>query len=106
MVFQEELTPTWGMAVRIWWAITWRGFTLSLLPVFLLTIPISIVFVVLEQTVGVHPSITASVSQVAGMAIGFLVQIYVIKKILNKDFTGFRVMVIKKADASAHKPAA
>ena len=93
-----ELAPTWKMAVRVWWAITWRGFLLSMVPVFLLTIPVSIVFLVLEHNAGVHPSITNGMSQGVGMLIGFCVQVYVIKKILNKDFPDFRVTVTTKAE--------
>jgi hypothetical protein len=102
MTFQQEellsaeLAPTWKMAVRVWWAITWRGFLLSMVPVFLLTIPVSIVFLTLEHTVGVNPKITNGMSQAVGMLIGFCVQVYVIKKILNKDFPDFRVTVTTK----------
>jgi hypothetical protein len=91
-----EVSPTWKMAVRVWWAITWRGFLLSMVPVFLLTIPVSIVFLVLEHTAGVHPSITSGMSQGVGMLIGFCVQVYVIKKILNKEFPDFKVTVTTK----------
>ena len=97
MAMQESVTPTWGMAFRVWWAITWRGFVLSLIPVFLLTIPVSIVFFILERTAGIHPSVTNGMSQFSGMLIGFSVQVYVIKSILNKDFPNFRVVVVDKS---------
>ncbi|HEY9744694.1 MAG TPA: hypothetical protein V6C99_00595 [Oculatellaceae cyanobacterium] len=100
MAFQEEISPTWKMAIRLWWAITWRGFLLSMIPVFLLTIPVSIVFMVLERTIGVNPSITNGLSQGMGMLIGFLVQIYVIKTMLNRDFPGFRIVVTTQSSDS------
>jgi hypothetical protein len=112
MTFQQEelvsseLAPTWKMAVRVWWAITWRGFLLSMVPVFLLTIPVSIVFVMLEHTVGVNPKITNGMSQGVGMLIGFCVQVYVIKKILNKDFPDFRVTVTTKTSSDDEEPRA
>jgi hypothetical protein len=93
-----ELAPTWKMAVRVWWAITWRGFLLSMIPVFLLTLPVSIVFMVLERSVGLNPSITNGMSQGVGMLIGFCVQVYVIKTILNKDFPDFRIMVTTRLE--------
>lgn len=96
-----ELSPTWKMALRVWWAITWRGFLLSMIPVFLLTIPVSIMLMVLERSIGVNPSVTNGMSQGVGMLIGFCVQVYVIKTILNKNFPDFRITVTARSAEAA-----
>lgn len=99
--FGLELSPTWKIAVRVWWAITWRGFLLSMFPVFLLTIPVSVVFLMLERSAGVSPTVTGAMSQGVGMLIGFCVQVYVIKMILSKKFSDFRITILTR-EPGAH----
>lgn len=101
MSAQGEVAPTWGIALRIWWAITWRGFLFSMIPVFLLTIPVSIVFLILERVAGLSQAVTNGISQLTGMLIGFSVQIYVIKKILNKNFKDFSLIITASRSSKA-----
>jgi hypothetical protein len=100
---EEEIEADWGMAVKIWWAMTWRSVIFTLFPTVVLAIPLSIALFILQRMFGFDPMIRTWLLQLLGWTIGLLAGIVVVKIILNMPFAGFRICLLK---TSPQTPAA
>jgi hypothetical protein len=85
------IKDTWGMAIRVWWAFTWRviislAFGAALAGFFIMFGP---------QYFHIKQSAAILYSSIAGGIYLTLITILFIKSILNKRFKGFSVVIIK-----------
>jgi hypothetical protein len=92
---EDEIEADWRMAVKIWWAMTWRSVIFTLFPTVVLAVPLSIGLYILQRTLGFDPMIRTWLLQMFGWAIGLLAGIVVVKIILNMPFAGFRICLLR-----------
>jgi ABC-type amino acid transport system permease subunit len=85
----EALDITYGRAARIWWAWTWR----SLLIAVVLGVAIGFAIGFFGAAIGFRH--TSVVNVVCAGAAGIFAGIWVLAKILKKNFAGFRIVLIK-----------
>lgn len=87
----KELQVTWVRAIEVWWAMCWRGIVYAMLPAFLLGAVAGIVLAVNKIPIEPHERKL----QLAGAAIGVFAGIWIVKVILNKTYSGFRIVLVK-----------
>ena len=91
----QALEPTWGIALKIWWWITWRSLLSSLVGGFL----VGLVFGFFVALVKMDTATTQLFSMPIGGLVGITINVYFIKKVIGKKFRGFRLMLVKTEDS-------
>ena len=95
----KELEPTWGRTLQVWWSLTWRA-VVWVLPVTFFTGAILGAVMAFN-----HVSVKAHLWEfrIVGGAMGVAIGIWVLKGILSKEFSGFRIALIEVTHgADAH----
>lgn len=86
------LAPTWVHAVHFWWALTWRSVLWAVLVGLALYVPTFVL-----ALVGAYvANLSEFVVTVMGYVIAGLVQIFVLRELLDKDFRKFRICIVSK----------
>ncbi|MEJ2760865.1 MAG: hypothetical protein P8126_04835 [Gammaproteobacteria bacterium] len=85
----EKLDATWKRAIKVWWALLWRGILFTLL----ITFPIGIVIGVIGAIMGEAEHVRIY-SRLAGMILGIPIGIWVVKIVLNKQFSDFQIVLL------------
>lgn len=80
---------TWSMAARVWWSLTWR----TLVFIFPVVFVFSFIFGVVMAIADIPRESYALVAQLAGMCIGLIVNIWIIKRLLSKRYSNFSITV-------------
>ena len=86
----KELEVQWSHVLQVWWAFAWRGFVYAMLPCFVLGLMAGVFFAV--RKIPIEPHMWKL--QLLGFAIGLGMGIYVIRIVLTKTFSGFRIALI------------
>jgi hypothetical protein len=86
----EELEITWLRALKIWWSIVWRTMLYSILFSILAGIPIAIS----TAALGFDEAVALQVGRLIGLVIGFIVAVWVVKIVLGKSFSDFRIALV------------
>ena len=86
----EEIEVTWWRAARIWWSWAWRAL--------LWTIPTAVLLGFALAALGLSVEPFTPYIQTTGAGIGIFFGILAMKKIMGKQFNGFRIVVVKTAD--------
>jgi hypothetical protein len=86
-----RMEVTWGAALQVWWSYVWRCTLLSTILAFILGFMIGIVVVVIGR-----PEWAGTVGAIIGYLVGIPVSVWVLKRILQKDYKGFSVALIKE----------
>lgn len=87
----REIEVTWGVAFRVWFALTWRSILMTLAVAF----AVGIVFGVVANLIGLPKEIRGNISGVLAFGVGMMASIFWIKRILNKTFRKFRITVVE-----------
>lgn len=87
----EEIDVTWWRAARIWWSWAWRALLWTIPTAVLLGFAIG--FILAALGLSVEPF--TPYIQTMGAGIGIFFGILSMKKIMGKQFNGFRIVVIK-----------
>jgi hypothetical protein len=91
----EEIEVTWWCAAKIWWSWAWRALLWTIPAAILFGFAIGLILAALGLSIEpFNPYI-----QSTGAGIGIFFGILAMKKIMGKQFNGFRVVVIKTADS-------
>ncbi|GGZ63431.1 hypothetical protein [Paraglaciecola chathamensis] len=90
----EEIEVTWWRSARIWWSWAWRALLWTIPTAVLLGFAIG--FTLAALGLSVEPF--TPYIQTTGAGIGIFFGILAMKKIMGKQFNGFRIVVVKTAD--------
>lgn len=85
----EKLDITWKRAIKVWWALLWRGILFTLL----ITFPIGIVIGVIAASMGEVEHVRIY-GRLVGMILGIPIGIWVVKIVLNKQFSDFQIVLL------------
>lgn len=89
---RAEIEPTWGIALRLWWAWLWRTVALAFIIGLAVGIPIGIVGSVLSLPIG----LVEAAGKLAGLPAGLVAGIWMFKKhVLGYRGRRFRVAVLE-----------
>ncbi len=91
----EELEVTWLRSIKVWWSITWRVVIYSLALGFIVSMPLGLAAAALELDV----SLARWLTQTAGMLCGFFIAVWVIKIVLGKHYSDFRIILVPSDEA-------
>lgn len=96
----RELEVTWGRAVRVWWAVTWRAIGLGMLVGGLSGCAIGFVVGMVghashadQATVN---TIITMITIPTGLVLGVVVSIWTTRAVLEKQFREFRIALIAR----------
>jgi hypothetical protein len=99
----KELEVTWARTMQVWWAFFWRSVVYIMVPAFFLGAIVGTVLAVRDVPLEPH----AWKLQLAGGAIGLFVGIWLIRVILSKTYSGFRIALVAVPEAGpSARPAA
>ena len=91
----QEVEVTFGRAAQIWWAWLWRSMLFTILFSFLSGFVIGM----LGHLIGLDPKQMIPVNMLLGAVIGVIVSIWIMTKILKKNFGSFRIALVKTEPA-------
>ena len=86
------IEPKWGHALRVWWSWTWR----VMLFMALMGLFISLCLSYLMSAMGVSAQVFTIFATVLCTVLSALAGIYIVKDLLDSDFSNFRVCIIAK----------
>ena len=90
-----QVQATWNMALKVWWSFAWRSILISFLVALGLGIIGGIIKVIIERGFGVNATFVTTLMVLISFVIGLVVQIWVMKKVLNMKFSEFSVVTIE-----------
>lgn len=86
----SEIEVTWGRVVKVWWSLAWRGILFG----FLAGAGAGFVIGFLGAMGGMSRESTSLYSMLAGGAVGVPIGLWVVKTVLSKRFSDFRLALI------------
>ena len=86
----NELKVTWNHALKVWWSIVWRALLFCSIAGFVAGFVVGF----FGANGGVNRETITILSALAGAIVGVPVGIWVIKIVLQKRFSGFRLALI------------
>lgn len=86
----DEVEVTWGRVVKVWWSLVWRGLALGMLAGF----GAGFIIGFAGAIGGMSRESIALYSMLAGGAAGIPVGMWVLKGVLRKRFSDFRLALI------------
>lgn len=96
----QELPATWPRVMEIWWGLFWRSLVFILLPSFLFGAVLGVVFALNKIEIQTH---LWKIQFVFGV-FGLLVGIWLIKIMLGKTYSGFRIALLPASEGSESHP--
>ena len=83
--------PTEKLALKIWWAMLWRTIPLAIL----VSLLAGIVIGTISGVMGVDSNEVQIPASIAGGLLGLYVSVKVIKHLMTKGFSGYRLVVVR-----------
>ena len=87
----SALDVTWARAARIWWSLAWRGIVFGALAGFVAGFVLSFALTAL----GTNRELIAIGSMVISIVVGIPVGIWVVRNVLRKTWSGFRIALLR-----------
>lgn len=87
----QNIEPTWGMALKIWWWIGWRSLLTAILGAIILGFIVGIVL----GLAGMNSAAIQIIGGLLGGVLGIGVNVYFTKKIIGKKFKNFSVVLLR-----------
>jgi len=87
----QEVEVTFGRAAQVWWAWLWRAMLLGILFGFLIGLVIGLA----GHFAGINPKQLTPINMLLGAGIGIIVSIWMMTKILKKNFGSFRIALVQ-----------
>jgi hypothetical protein len=94
----EEFAVTWKRATIIWWSLFWRWVLFSVLAGFIAGFVLGLVLAAFGKVEDAEVY-----GQIAGVIVGIPVGIWVVKKVLVKEFGRFRIALVPSSYALLEK---
>jgi ABC-type dipeptide/oligopeptide/nickel transport system permease subunit len=86
----NEIEVTWGHALKVWWSFFWRAVIFCAVAGFVLGFIIGII----GGIAGADHQVITMLSGFAGVIISLPVAIWVVKIVLKKKYSNFRIALI------------
>jgi hypothetical protein len=83
-----EVKPNWWIALRVWWAYTWR--------LLLFTFVAGLPFTLLVKQFGGRSELVDNLIFLTSSLVFILVEVAVMGRLLRRDFGSFRIAIVKK----------
>jgi hypothetical protein len=97
----EEVAVTWGRVARVWWLFAWRGAVGGLVLGFISGLLLGVVIGVIGASVGWPREIvqryTATAGGLAGVVVGLVWSLIVLRMALRKQYDDFRLALIRRS---------
>jgi len=87
----NEVTVTWGRAIKVWWSLLWRAILYSILAGLIVGIFVAIFGAIL----GIDSASSTGLSGIFGFLVGIPIGIWVIKIVLQKKYSDFRIALVQ-----------
>ncbi len=84
--------PSDKVALKIWWALSWR----TLIMAFLVSFLASIIINAIAHMAGASPADVQVPAAIAGGLLGLYVSVKVIKYLMTKGFGDYRLVLVRK----------
>lgn len=91
---EKELQVTWWRATKIWWSLLWRG----IFYVLAVTLPLGFLIGITAAAFGVVESVRPY-SEILGGIVGIPIGIWVVKIVLNKHYSDFRIVLLPSLES-------
>lgn len=91
----EEIQVTWWYAIKIWWSLTWRIVLFGGLA----GLALGLLLGLFGAVTGATDDTVQSWGQIGGMLVSIPIGIWVVKSILNKDFTKYRIILVPSLES-------
>ena len=92
----NEIDVTWGRAAKVWWSLLWR----SLLFAGVAGFGVGVIVGVVGAIVGASREAVSVISFFAGLGLGVPIGIWVVKLILTKNYSDFRVALVPRTEST------
>lgn len=95
---KHMVEPTWAIAFRFWWALTWRGILLSFIFGLVYLPVVYFILVPISLRMDLEADYAVSVAVNIGSLIGSnAVAVIILKKLLRKNFGDFKVILLHES---------
>ncbi len=88
----KGLDVTWGKAAKVWWSLAWRVIVFGMLAGFVAGAVVGGI----AGAAGVNTQTISSLGALSGMVVGIPVGIWVVRTILRKSWSDFRIILVAK----------
>jgi hypothetical protein len=88
----DRLDVTWTRALKVWWSLAWRGILFGTLAGALAGACIGIV----GASAGADQPTIQKLGSLAGLAVGLPVGLWVVRTILQKSWSDFRIVLVPR----------
>jgi len=90
------IQPTLGHALRVWWAFYWRVMLFGSVIAFV----ISLLLGITGPAAGLPQPLILLAARVEGLVVTFIVALFVMQRVLRKNFQRFRIGLVSHASPS------
>lgn len=88
------LQPSWGLSLKVWWAMTWRILPLALIAGFLM----GMVAGIAGQAMAMPTDQTLNLAKILGALAGAVVSVIIIRRLMERGFGNMRLVVVDRYD--------
>ena len=86
----NELEITWGRSLKVWWSMVWRLVIFGAVAGLIVGIIVGIVGAI----IGIDQGVAQLISGLGGALISLPIGVWVVKIILGKNFSDFRIALL------------
>jgi len=91
----EEVEITWLRVTKIWWSLIWRGVIYGLILGIVISIPLSMGAAALSLDQAQAERVIQNITGICGLLLG----IWVLKIVLGKNYSDFRIALLPSDEA-------
>jgi len=88
----QSETPTDFIALKVWWAMTWRTIPLVLLG----SIFLGLILGIIASLSGLDLNATQRLSMLFGALLGLYIAVKIIKRLMTNGFGDYKLVVVRK----------
>jgi hypothetical protein len=86
----NEVEVTWGHALKVWWSIFWRAVLFGAIAGFVAGFIVGVI----GGVAGTDHDLIIRLSSLAGLIVSIPVWIWVVKVVLTKKYSNFRIALV------------
>ncbi len=87
-----EVQVDLDMALKFWWAQTWRALPLGVL----VGAICSVAFMLFCKVAGVDPQVKLIMNIGLGMVVGLIMYLWILQRLFKNGFGGYRLVLVRK----------